>query len=250
VPLIFAVIIAILLSPVVNLLVKKGIHRVLAIIITMFLSVVIIFALGSFLLSQVNRFIETWPALVDRLTLILDQTVSWVSENFDIKPEKILEWIAKTKVELINSGSAAIGHTLLIVGGMLIVLILIPVYVFIILYYQPLLLDFVHKLFRSIHQSKVTEIIIQVKTLIQRYLLGLVIEAAMVATLNSAALLILGIEYAILMGIIGAFLNNCSICGKCPVGHTRYVPFHTATSYCKTHFRSYRTFAALGIFVR
>jgi predicted PurR-regulated permease PerM len=75
------------------------------------------------------------------------------------------------------------------------------------LYYQPLLLDFVHKLFRTIHQTKVTEIIIQVKTLIQRYLLGLVIEAAMVATLNSVALLILGIEYAILMGIIGAFLN-------------------------------------------
>ena len=33
------------------------------------------------------------------------------------------------------------------------------------------------------------------------------IEAAIVATLNSVGLLILGIDYAILLGIIGAFLN-------------------------------------------
>jgi predicted PurR-regulated permease PerM len=206
-PLIFAVIIAILLSPVVNFLVRKGIHRVIAIIITMILTVLVIVSLGSFFLSQLNRFIETWPALVDRFTVILDQAVTWISENFDIIPEKILEWIAKTRVELINTASAAIGHTLVIVGGVLIILFLIPVYVFIILFYQPLLLDFIHKLFRSVHQSKVTEIIIQIKTLIQRYLIGLVIEAAIVATLNSTALLVLGIEYAILLGIIGAFLN-------------------------------------------
>jgi predicted PurR-regulated permease PerM len=207
VPIVFAVIIAILLSPVVNFLVLKGIHRVFAIIITMLLTVLVIFAVGSFLFSQVNRFIETWPALVERLTGLIDQSVTWISENFDIKTQSILDWIAKTRGELISTGSAAIGHTLVIIGGVLIALFLIPVYVFIILYYQPLLLDFIHKLFGTVHQSKVTEIIIQIKTLIQRYLLGLVIEATMVATLNSAVLLILGIQYAILLGIIGAFLN-------------------------------------------
>lgn len=207
IPLVFAIIIAVLLSPVVNFMVRKGINRVIAIVITMFLTVMIIAILGLLLFSQVNRFIESWPALVDKFSELLNQSLSWISIYFDIKPQKILEWIAETKTEIINSGGAAIGHTLVFVGGLLIAVFLIPVYVFIILFYQPLLLDFVHKLFRADHQSKVTEIIIQTKTVIQRYLVGLIIEAAIVATLNSAALLILGIEYAILLGILGAFLN-------------------------------------------
>ena len=52
-----------------------------------------------------------------------------------------------------------------------------------------------------------TEIITKIKTVIQRYLTGLVIEAIMVAVMDSVALLILGIDYAILLGIIGALLN-------------------------------------------
>jgi predicted PurR-regulated permease PerM len=86
-------------------------------------------------------------------------------------------------------------------------LFLVPVYIFMILFYHPLLLDFIHRVFSTSNQSQVSEIVTQIKTVIQRYLIGLVIEFVMVATLNSAALLILGIEYAILLGIIGALLN-------------------------------------------
>jgi predicted PurR-regulated permease PerM len=84
---------------------------------------------------------------------------------------------------------------------------LVPLYVFMILFYQPLILDFIHKLFAENHQVKVAEIVTQTKTVVQRYLMGLVIETAMVATMNSVALLILGIDYAILLGVIGALLN-------------------------------------------
>jgi predicted PurR-regulated permease PerM len=47
----------------------------------------------------------------------------------------------------------------------------------------------------------------QTKSVIQHYLIGLVIETAIVATLDATALLIIGIDYAILLGIIGALLN-------------------------------------------
>jgi predicted PurR-regulated permease PerM len=53
----------------------------------------------------------------------------------------------------------------------------------------------------------VSEIVTQIKTVIQQYLIGLVIEAGIMATLNTTALLILGIQYAILLGIISALLN-------------------------------------------
>ena len=59
----------------------------------------------------------------------------------------------------------------------------------------------------SNYQSHVREIVSQIKTVIQRYLVGLVIEAVLMAAMNTAALLILGIEYAFILGILAALLN-------------------------------------------
>jgi predicted PurR-regulated permease PerM len=76
-----------------------------------------------------------------------------------------------------------------------------------ILFYQPLLIEFIRMLSGSNYQSHVKQIVSQIKTVIQRYLVGLVIEAALMATMNTAALLILGIEYAFILGILAALLN-------------------------------------------
>jgi predicted PurR-regulated permease PerM len=207
VPLVFSLIIAILLQPMVNLLIRKKVKRILAIIITMLLASILILGLGAFIISQMSRFVDSWPALVDKFTLILNQTITWASSYFDIDSKKITEWIAHTKSELINSSSSAIGKTLLSVGSALVILFLVPVYVFMILFYKPLLMDFVRKISGSGNQDQVKEIISQTKTVIQRYLLGLVIEFVIVAILNAIVLLVLGIEYAILLAILGALLN-------------------------------------------
>jgi predicted PurR-regulated permease PerM len=93
------------------------------------------------------------------------------------------------------------------IGGGLVVVLLLPVYIFLILFYQPLLIEFIHRLFGKDNHNQVSEIVSKIKTVIQRYLAGLVIEAAIIAALDTSALLILGIDYALLLGIIGALLN-------------------------------------------
>lgn len=207
VPIIFALIIAILLQPVVDLFVRIKINRLLSIALTLLLTLIVIAGFGALLFSQASRFSESWPLLVDRFTLILNDSITWASGYFDIKPQKIHEWVLKTKGEIINTSSAAIGQTLVSVGSTLVIIFLVPVYVFMILYYQPLLLDFIKRLFAESHQSQVSEVVSQSKTVIQHYLVGLVIEVVIVAVLDTSALLILGIDYAILLGIIGALLN-------------------------------------------
>jgi predicted PurR-regulated permease PerM len=207
VPLIFATIIAIVLHPVVNFFVRMRINRLLAIIIALLLTFILIIAFGALIYSQANNFGESWPILVEKFTKMLNQTITWWAGNFDANPRKIRDWIEVTKGELINTSSSAIGETLMSLGGGLIVMLLIPVYVFMILYYEPLLLDFIHKLFGKNDQLQVTEIVTQTKIVVQRYLIGLIIEAAIIAALYTATLLILGIDYAILLGIIGALLN-------------------------------------------
>ncbi len=207
IPIVFAILIAILLQPVVKIFTRLKLNRVIAIILALFLTFLVIAGFGVFLFSQASRFSESWPLLVDKFTEMLNQVILWASEYFDIDAKKIHEWISKSKGEIINTSSAAIGQTLLALGNWVVVVFLVPVYVFLILFYQPLLLDFIRKLFAESHQKQVSEIVTQTKKVVQRYLIGLVIETVMVAILNSVALLILGIDYAILLGIIGALLN-------------------------------------------
>ena len=207
VPLIFGTIIAIVLHPVVNFFVRIKLNRVLAIIITLLLSFFLIAAFGLFLISQIGRFGETWPLLVEKLTGMINETIEWIPGYFNISADKVNAWIVESKADLLGSSSTVIGQTILSAGNTMIAVFLVPVYVFLILFYQPLLIDFIHKVFGDDRQSKVHGIVTQTKTVVQHYLVGLLIETVLVAILNSIGLLILGIEYAILIGVLGGLLN-------------------------------------------
>jgi len=207
VPVVFAIIIAIVLHPVVNFFVRRKINRILSILIALLLTFIIIAAFSALAFSQASRFGESWPILVDKFTLILNQTITGASGYFDINPKNIHDWITKSTGELLHFSNAAIGHTLVAVGNVLMILLLVPTYVFMLLYYHPLLIEFIHRLFGTSNKSQVTEIVTQTKALVQHYLIGLIIEAIIVATLDATALLILGIDYAILLGILAALLN-------------------------------------------
>lgn len=207
VPLVFALIIAIVLHPVVSFLVKLKINRVIAILITIFLTFLVIVAFGALIISQISRFSDSWPMLVENITSISGNAITWLSDYFDINPHKISDWIVKTQGELINLSTAAIGKTLVILGSALIVIFLLPVYIFLILYYQPLLIEFIRRLFGINNREETSEIANQIKAVIQRYLVGLTMEAFIMAILQTTTLLILGIEYAFLLGIIGSILN-------------------------------------------
>jgi predicted PurR-regulated permease PerM len=69
------------------------------------------------------------------------------------------------------------------------------------------LLEFIRRLFRSEHHTVVADVLVSTKKISQSYLLGLFFEMLIMAVLNITGLLLLGIEYAILLGIIGALLN-------------------------------------------
>jgi predicted PurR-regulated permease PerM len=85
--------------------------------------------------------------------------------------------------------------------------------------------------FGAENREEVSKIVSQVKSLIQNYLSGLVIEAVLVAILDISALLILGIEYAFLLGILGALLNVIPYLGGIvAVALPMMVAFATKTS--------------------
>lgn len=206
VPIIFSTIIAILLNPLVNFLSRK-LNRIISIFIAILVAMALVAGLFYFIGSQLAMFSESFPLLKLKFTNYFADAIAWVSDTFNISTPKIKAWIAKTKSQGMEGGSSFIGQTLVSVTGALVVVLLIPVYVFLIILYKSLLLDFIAMCFSSSKHNTVTEVLLETRKLIQSYLIGLLLEAALVATLNSVGLLIIGVDYAILLGIIGAILN-------------------------------------------
>ncbi len=207
VPLIYAIIIAIVLSPAVNYFERKGFNRAFAITIILLLAIFVSIAFIALLSSQMMMFSDSFPMLVERFNELTNQLVTWASGYFNISTYRINLWVAAKKADFFTGTSAGIGQTIINTGSVLIVLILIPVYVFMFLYYQPLLLEFIHKLFKTSSHAEVNSVLSGTKKIIRSYLVGLLLEAAIVAILNSTCLLILGIDYAILLGVVGAIVN-------------------------------------------
>ena len=69
------------------------------------------------------------------------------------------------------------------------------------------MLNFLYEIFAEANSKEVGAVLAQTKSSVQQYMFGLLIEAAIVATLNSLALMFLGVKYALLLGLLGALLN-------------------------------------------
>jgi predicted PurR-regulated permease PerM len=203
IPFAFAVIIAILINPLINKFRKWGLSHVLAITAAMIITFTIISSIVYFLSSQIIGFSENLPVLKQKFNFLLAQLHHWVQTSFGLAITKQVQLIN----EALDNSKALLGKTVGTALDMLIFVFILPVYIFLLLFYKTLILNFLYEIFAEENSKKVSDILNQTKTAIQSYMVGLVLEAIIVAVLNSTALLMLGIDYAILLGVIGAILN-------------------------------------------
>ena len=203
VPIAFSVIFSILLNPLVARFERYGISHVFSITIAMLIAVVVVSGIFYFLSSQIIGFGDNLPVIKSKFSSILHQLQQWVQAKFGMSIQKQVELVN----EAVNNSKALVGQTVGTALGTLTVVFLLPVYIFLLLFYKRLILNFLYEVFSEENTRQVGDILTQTKTAIQSYMIGLLLEALVVAVLNSVALIILGVDYAILLGVIGAILN-------------------------------------------
>jgi predicted PurR-regulated permease PerM len=203
VPLAFAAFLAILLNPLCNRLERFKIPKVFAIIISMLLMILVIATVFYFLSTQIIQFGDSLPALKEKLGEITIHLKQWLASNFGIAVQKQDQMIK----DALNNSQSMVGKTLGGVLGTLAIVFLLPVYIFLMLLYKTLILNFLFEVFSEENSKKVSDVLSETKGAIQSYIVGLLIEMVIVAAMNSAALLMLGVKYGILIGCIGAILN-------------------------------------------
>ena len=203
VPLAFSILLAILLNPFYNRLRQYKIPKIVAVSITLLVMIIFIVAVLYFLSSQMIQFGDTFPALKAKGAYIIVEIEAWVQHTFGMSIEKQMQMFN----DAANNSKGLVGQTIGSLFGLFSVLFLIPVYIFLLLMYKELILNFLYEIFSEENTHSVAEILNQTKRAIQSYIFGLLIEALIVAVLNCGALYMLGIKYALLLGIIGAILN-------------------------------------------
>jgi predicted PurR-regulated permease PerM len=91
--------------------------------------------------------------------------------------------------------------------GIIIFIGLLPIYIYLIILYRNLFLKFILMWFNANEHLNVEEGIRQTEKMVKSYLIGLLIQITYIIILLGGALWIFGIQNALLIGIIFAFLN-------------------------------------------
>jgi predicted PurR-regulated permease PerM len=199
IPVAFAILIAILLNPLYVRL-EKYMPKVLAIILSILLAIIVLAGLFYFLSTQISGFVDSVPVLQKKFTTLLAQAEVWARTHFGIN--------LKNQIASLGSGGGSMfASTMGTIFGTLSVVVLVPIYIFMLLFYKPLMLDFLFHVFSEKHSLRVAEILSQTKSAVQSFMQGLMIETTIVCILNSVALLIIGVPSAIVIGVIGGILN-------------------------------------------
>jgi AI-2 transport protein TqsA len=203
VPICYAVLLSILINPLVNKLNRLKIPRVISISIALILLIGCFVGIVYFISNQLASFADLAPELSKRGTEIINDIQNWIKSNFGTP--------IASQNQMINDGiemsKEYIGTTLATMADILSTFILLPIYIFLILYYKPMFINFFYEVFDNKHGEQVSEVLTETKSAIQSYILGLLIELCIVAVMNSIALSIIGVKYAILLGVLGAILN-------------------------------------------
>ncbi|MBC7902852.1 MAG: AI-2E family transporter [Gemmatimonadaceae bacterium] len=206
-PLLFSIVFAILLVPVSNLMQRIGIPRVGAMLLTILLALSFFGALVYFLSAQVASFLEDVPTIKKNLNAHINSLQKWVRQSFNISVREQDKMVSEATGNLKDSGTGVLGNTVFTAASFLFTCILLPLYTFLIMFYKDLIKKFLLDVFDTSHKSKVQEVLSESRTIIQSYMVGLLIEMAIVTGLNAAGFFIIGIKYAIFLAVLSAILN-------------------------------------------
>lgn len=206
-PLFFSIILALILSPITNYFIEKRMHRFLAILVPVVLSLVIIGLLLYFLSSQISIFFNDIPALEKRFAELFAMAQQWVNETLHISFWKQDQYLSQTAEKMKDSGPQLLQQTFITVKEVVSYIILLPFYTFLILYHKATIKKFLVEIFTRNEEDRVVDVLHESQSIILQYVTGLLIELAIVFGLNAAGFLIFGIPYPIFLALVAALLN-------------------------------------------
>ncbi len=208
IPLSLALLISFILYPFCKWLEKRKFPRSISIFTGLLVFTLIISSVFILLGYQFKEFMQEWPDLQVKLNAWLQNTdskasESWIRVFFD--NEKGL--IGSILAYISNHVLPLIPMTIYQSSVSLVLLILIPVYVALILYYRSMLVAFLYHLFPGSAANSIRDILPHVIHTYYDFIKGMGLVYLIVGILNSIGLAIVGIPNPIFFGFVASILT-------------------------------------------
>lgn len=205
-PLLFATLIAISLFPLARFFERLRIGKALSALLSVTVAIAIISAVLWFIVHQTIIISKDATAITDKVLSVLEDGQRWLDEQFGIGRNQVMEKLREQGNKSLENAGGVITTAFGSIGNMLASAVLVPLYSFFMLYYRDFFREFFFKAFKSVPQQKVNEVLNKIYDVVQSYLVGLATVMGIVAILNTAGLMLMGIEYAWFFGTLASLL--------------------------------------------
>jgi len=207
VPIYFSILLSILLLPVTNFLERLYFPSTLANFVAVILALAFIAGVVYLLSSQMAGFFNDIPSIKTHLTEHITSFQKWLVQTLHISTAQQKVFLENASEDVRQNSGQYLGQTFLNVSETVVLIVLVAIYSFLFLCYRHLIKRFLFAVFNSQHKERVQDVLIESKHIIQKYMSGLLIEMAIVATCNTAVLLLIGVPYPVFLGVLVAVLN-------------------------------------------
>lgn len=205
-PLVLAALFSYLLFPIGNFLEKHGVPRIPANLVCILTAAAIVTGVVFFFSEQVSIFARDFPQMKQQAVQNLKEVEEWVVSTFGVSREGVRGWLDDRLNDISNSGGAlkaafkATSNTLVVLG-------LMPVYIFFMLYYRNKFYDFVLKMAPDEEANRTEKVLIKVNKVAEKYMTGVFIVVLILSVTHSVGLSLIGLKYPILLGVTAALFN-------------------------------------------
>ena len=206
-PILTAFFMSLLLFPAFRFLRRYHFPEILAIILPILLVAIFVGLIGWFFSSQMGNLIEDFPQIKKNVSIHLHALSDWISSISSYSTKEQTTFISEKSADLLNYAGGMASGAAVTLSSIFIFVGLLPIYIYLILFYKDILLRFIFMWFKTDDHPRVKDAIYETESIIKNYLMGLLIQVTYMTILLGGTLLLFGIKHALLIGVIFAILN-------------------------------------------
>lgn len=207
-PFFLAFLMAMLFLPLANFMERKlKFPRSVSTIVSVMIMLIILTGMIYFFGSQISSFSKDLPHLSKQFNLVFHNLQNWVSHTFNVKIDEQFDYLDQGLAKLVSSSGVILGFTFGVFSTSLGFLAFFILFFVFILNYRRILNNFIVNVFNEKHKASVQEVVSEVRIMTKRYIIGLCLQVIIVSVLATTVLTILGVKYAILLGVLTGLLN-------------------------------------------
>ncbi|HRQ83771.1 MAG TPA: AI-2E family transporter [Flavobacteriales bacterium] len=195
-----------LLLPLCQAMERRGIPLWLAATLSCILLVLLFFGVLAFLGAQYAHFGRDLPRLEAALMGKVGEAQAYLEGRYAISQDRQVDWLQGKLAELAERGATMAVQLFAATGAAFATAVIIPIITFFLLLMKGRFREFFSRL-RTNRDGAVLRVVENIALLSRKWIRGVLIVMVFVAVLDSIGFLVLGLEYAILLGTTAALLN-------------------------------------------